>query len=194
MKPPKPKLAYTCRIQDEAPYGAYIKFAHSKNQLLRKEEFDEVERTPQHDRFAELGYIPAKQLHNDGWTLCCDECEKEVNDEGWDYEEDVQLNPVFVKSRVYCSQQCYSDCLNSRIAVRRRKEGVIKFLTSKYPGIEVRYCHVDRDRSYVNFKFPGGQGDVDWNDADPNHVRIQQRDLEAWQGFKQRIQLEVSAA
>lgn len=97
--------------------GQGIVFAKDAKEI--EDDYGTVERAAKFDDFEEMGFVPFGYLHQLGWTFYCYECEMEVNSEAWDYEEDIQLNPIFRKDICFCSQGCL-DAYESRIEQRDR--------------------------------------------------------------------------
>ncbi|QLE46475.1 hypothetical protein FD723_40400 (plasmid) [Nostoc sp. C052] len=61
----------------------------------------EVERSPEYDKYAELGHVPREALMQDGWNfdcLCCDRA----------FCKDDSEAPVFIDKKCFCSQSCYA--------------------------------------------------------------------------------------
>ncbi len=182
---PKKKRAFYVANDEDAD----IRFAHSPNVLRKGElqEWEEITRKPEYDSYVDLGYVPAERLVSDGWTFRCYECDKEVNSEHWDYEEDVQLHPVYSGRVVFCSQICHDFYHHQKQLTKENKERTYADLMSRFPGIEITCGWAGPDRAHVTFTFPGGEGDVEWTSEDPTHVYIQQRDLDAWNAYKESI-------
>ncbi len=76
-------------------------------------------RCPQYDQFAPVGFVPPRVLLEDGWSLCCRECDRMFDEENEQEDEDTEdeyiyPDPVFVGSWTYCSQRCRDDDVRDR--------------------------------------------------------------------------------
>lgn len=175
---PKQKVAYKADTEDG---GSFILFVHSANELKRTDEYEQITRTPEYDNFASLGYVPAQQLHEEGWTFNCHECETEINSECFDYQNDLEIQPVFASNLSFCSQECYqifieerAERIKAKLALQQKYSGITNIATWRQPDNEI----------VIHFKFPGGKDYVEWKSSDPDHVWITQKDTEKWDEYK----------
>ncbi|MBW4692265.1 MAG: hypothetical protein KME27_10910 [Lyngbya sp. HA4199-MV5] len=192
-KLPKRPRAFYCGNEDEGK----ISFLHSINQALRGKAWENVKPLPAYDCFAELGFVPAGLLFQNGWWFHCTECDRSFDVDCWDYDKDVALHPVFERDRRFCSQACRNTWHQNEQKVARLKAEAIAIVTAKYPGSVIQLAYVslaylDRpDKQRVDFKVLGVAGAVEWTSEQPDTVSVRRCDVEAWQAYK--AGLEVSA-
>jgi hypothetical protein len=189
MKPP-----YAFRVSDPDEYSdsAAIVFAWTESDAQSRGninfwvDFDElhtipVQREPQYDQYAPLGYVPPVKLIKDGWHLPCDCCGTMVdadseNDDTGEFHEYCQDGQFF-----YCSPEC-KDSHKSRMAQSKIiRQQVKAVLASKYKGIRAISVHVNTDEVVAWFQFPGGHRRAKWVSCDPEYVTIVKPDLGAWE-------------
>lgn len=187
------RLAWYVEDDNGSETNGVIVFATNEEQakdigaskLWSEEEYVTVKRIPEYDQYAHQKYVPLKVLHDNGWSFYCYYCEKEINSECFDYEEDVEINPVFEEKKIFCSSDCkYNHYIDIDIC-KKRVTQARAVLMSQYLGIYDLHVYsggVDYD-TYATFKFPGGKYKVDWNSSDGNHVYIKRSDKEAWDKF-----------
>jgi hypothetical protein len=179
----KRPVAFYCANEDEAQ----LLFLHSANQARRTDEWETIERRPEYDCFAELGFIPDGLLFQDGWSSFCWECDRTIDSDCWDYEEDVELHPVFEGQRSFCSEACCNGWHEERRRRRELKAEAIALVTNRYPGSVIESVSVGlfgpTSKQRVEFSVPGVAGVV-WDSAEPDFVLIRKYDLEDWQAYK----------
>lgn len=170
-------LAYYVTHDD---YGGEIVFAESPQHL----DDPESPRAPKYDKFAELGYVPAKVLYEEGWDMFCSECEKSFSEIEWEEEE---LDPVLVKDEAFCTQSCYDSYFKKLLKRKERKEKAFADFKRRYPDTKVLGTLASEEYVEIDFKFPGGEYECHWNDKSPDIVQINQSDAEAWNIYSQSI-------
>ena len=92
--------AYYIEVDDNRRGEGEVVFAKSveeaKQQAWRigareysAEDIDKVERKPEYDKYADLGYLPLQEKFEDGWWgIECDWCGREISESALDnYEE-----------------------------------------------------------------------------------------------------------
>lgn len=188
--------------------GCDILFAESLEDLVNdNSDFVEGEHFPEYDRYSSLGYVPPliALIREDFSYYQCWECEAEINcwqgkeEEAFFYEsrftdddeEHVELNPIGVKDKLFCSKTCLDYW---REGIRKRKEQHEEnknYLLNKFPGItELDVVVNGTDYAIADFRFPGGQYKVNWKKSDSNHVYVHPDDQEAWHKFAESIKEE----
>jgi hypothetical protein len=187
------KLAWC--VEDEE--GADIVFAKDEDtakqigasKFWSKAEYISAERAPQWNQFAELGYVPAKDLIEDGWRLTCHYCDKDVDSDEWDYDSDTRLHLVYDCKVVFCSQSCHDQHHHERDVAKVRMSQAKAILLSKYPGIYDLRVHSSGSNypTYANFNAPGCQYRIEWASNDPHVVYVVQADQSAWAEFKRSV-------
>jgi hypothetical protein len=158
-------------------------------ELLEDTEYNDGQRAPEYDQFADLGYVPPMQLLSDGWYLCCDECGRRSDCEE---EEDDDGNPLLsveamaVDSYFFCGRQCYAGWARQKTDWEARKvdavESLHKFLP--YPGIAHISVFGTMDETCVDFTFPGSKHRVSWIFGEKSFT-VNRGDVEAlnlWRG------------
>jgi hypothetical protein len=117
------KLAFKVSDSDpQDPRGAIV-FAKAEEEakqvgayeLLTEPECLDIERSPDHDKYAELDYVPAKVLYDEGWWYPCNWCERRVS-ETEEYEDDDGnfIEPVFENKNIFCSSTCHASWNKSK--------------------------------------------------------------------------------
>lgn len=157
--------------------GAYM--------FLSEAEYVTAERSPEYDEYAELGYVPPKELINRGWYLECQECSSRIDSDN--EQEDEQGNyyypePVFEGEYAYCCQDCYDIWIQKKKTYKKRKAETISLLTQRYPfarGINVYGGWTESEEVYAFFTY-GNNRRAEWRSSDPDHVSIRGCDKEEW--------------
>jgi hypothetical protein len=158
------------------------------------EEYVEAIRAPEWDQYASLGHIPLQSIVNAGWKVPCHNCETLVESgmrkDYFTYDEDdeeIEIEPIFTKTRCFCSKECLSDYDNKKLAMHDRQHEVVQYLTDKYPHLTD--LHVTGGWEdypvYASFHF-GGKYKADYNTdekSDCKGLTIRQIDLAAWHEF-----------
>lgn len=169
-------LAYFVEDDPEEKTGEVIFFVDEVSAKEYQEEYEEeynLLRMPEWDKYSKLGYIPAeKWIENHGSWLECNHCNKIVDQEKWDYENDMPLTPVYVKNILYCSKECLEE---EQVKLNRNKQSLdtaIKTFTNLFPFcIPIIPAYFYRQNStFIEFEFEGGKGC--WNGDDPDYVCI----------------------
>lgn len=141
-----------------------------------------LKRTSEFDEFVKLGYVPAKDWIKAGGWLTCSHCDRKVDEEAWDYEEDVPLNPVFCGRDVYCSPECQEDEKAKAKQRREYREEILKLFREKFPfctPVVGRHFYSRLD-SIVEFTFPGIRYRARWDASKPGYASISRADKAAW--------------
>jgi hypothetical protein len=167
-------LAY--RVGDDEEQEV-IFTSNSESMLFNN--YEVVERCPNYDQYEKIGYVPSEVLINDGWWIDCSECETTVRGDYWDYENDVDLNPVFIGNSVFCCQACYDKSVERIEAIRQSERRVTNFLMSKYPEISNLQVYACTDEAVARFKFPGSKYEAEWRTNQPDCISYCQVDKEA---------------
>lgn len=161
--------------------GWALRFA-STNVVARREgaaemgmDFESVEhckRSPKFDQYAP-GPVPASALIENGWTIQCSHCEREVSQHMFDALADEDLDPddfeiVTEGQRAYCSRTCQGE---HRAWFRGRaaaESALIELVLAKYPQATIKRVHIcgstlERTepgsgmRCLAEFLFPGAK-------------------------------------
>jgi|GEM_PF-3146010 hypothetical protein len=188
-----PTASVAWYVEDEEE-GADIVFALEKAQaavagackLWSEPEILKVERLPEYDHYAALGYVPAEILYNDGWTFECPHCfcnvskNNEEEDERWE-----PLEPKFNRKVAFCSRDCQADFNAKSKRIQEEKDKAQKYLLELFPGISFTRCWggYELNPLVVEFHFPGGVKAVRWEAKDPKQLDVIKTDLDAWNSF-----------
>lgn len=153
-------------------------------------------RTPEYDQYAELGYVPPQVLLQNGWFFYCTECGSKVDEENEqelpDYIETEENyfypDPVFEKSEVYCSTDCYLAHLNRWRTIRKHRKTARDYVLLHYPLLTDLHVYGGGKgyKTYVDFDFGGTYAmnvvfDVEAGKPEQLSVRVQ--DSQVWDMF-----------
>ena len=178
-------------------YGEDSEFLYSNDPSHLMDEWDEVTRLPEYDRWYSHT-VPALVQYLDGWQLSCWECDRTVSiyededEDGDDYCE--PYSPVFYGQASYCCQLCRDRWLEDREKRKQAQEQVRVALMAKFPNAIDLVINggLDGELVYANFKF-GGKRRAYWRSDKPDSLSISQIDMEAWEKFTGKKLKEVKA-
>jgi hypothetical protein len=172
--------------------GEWIVFAEDEEharlkgayRFLPDSEDIEAERSPEWDKYLELGYVPPKAMIEAGWWFACDKCESRVDEDNeQEDEEDNEYypEPVFEGQKVFCCQRCRDEWHKDRATEKQRKEEAIALLSSLFPKAQNIKVHGGKPGFdvYATFKF-GDNKEAHWKSSNPDVVTIGQIDKQEW--------------
>jgi len=170
-------------VETDDPEEATVQFA-TTNVAARRQGADTIgtdfgyvscKRLPWADLYAEDRVIPESAFIANGWRYECATCGDSVDS----YTE----SPVFALNLVFCCEACHDAGVEDRKAEAARKQELIDAVQAKYPGAVVTYASGHETRRNVSFRFPGGQGPVDW-ELGSETALIYRDDLNAWNAWR----------
>ena len=182
------------QVTDQGPdAGACVVFAEHAVVARRQGaqeldcEFESVScaRAPDFDAYALLGYVPADVLVDHGWFIFCQRCEARV-----DGDNDHDL--VVEGRNQWCSPQCRERDARERARREAKRSAGRADFCARFPGATVKSVIVggaSGDDVTVRFTFPGAQGQGEFRASDPAHIRVERRDLEAWQQWREPMEV-----
>ncbi len=171
----------------------------------------QVDAHPRLDKYAP-GPVTHENLINEGWWVTCWGCERRVEDDGDDQDDDGEPVGPWVASNgfVYCGQKCLDEQMGRWARVKVKKEQVVISLLTKLPLVKplhpwvggTGHCECfrrDHENVCVHFKVPGGGLSEKVNDDNaPNsyclgcdQVVVCRGDIEAFRSMKKNVPLEV---
>lgn len=200
---PEKLLAFQIHDGDD---GWAIRFANSGVAARRQgaaemgtdfESIEHCKRAPAFDQCAP-GPVPASALIENGWTIECSQCEREVSNDMFDALADEGLDPddfdiVTEGQRAYCSRTCQGEHHAWYRGRAAAKVALIELVESKYPGAEIKRIHVCGDklessepgggmRCLAEFLFPGAKFGATFVFGDKS-VYVARADVEAFHAF-----------
>jgi hypothetical protein len=132
---------------------------------------------PQYDEYWIQQHVPLTRLIEDGWRWECEQCYTVVDNDYWDYEEDVELvGSLITKNYVLCSTNCVEE-YNKETRICQQIKGVVH---SRWPRVTVKFVNPKTLTCYLYF---GGKGSAYWECKNPDSVLINLVDKETWEKF-----------
>jgi hypothetical protein len=159
------------------------------SELLSDTESVIAERSPDHDQYAEQGYVPIKVLYDNYWWFGCGQCDRKVSVSDDEDDEGNPLSPVFEERRLFCCGKCQEKYYQEMKQRECDRAAAKEYLLQKLPGIEIRPVW-GGDPGYpvsVEFKFPSGKHTVQWSNNEKGIFLVTKVDLEAWDKYQSTI-------
>lgn len=146
-------------------------------EIIFSENEEAGERCPEYDEYWRQKQVPTQRLINDGWRLECEQCYTVVDNDYWDYENDVGLiGGKVIDNLVLCSSKCVQ-AYNKEKRIRQQIKAVVH---SKWPRVRVAGISVDKLGCYLDF---GGMQYANWDAKNSDSVLINPKDKETWENF-----------
>lgn len=147
------------------------------------EEGYQVERKPEYDKYEKLSYVPPKVLIEDGWWFYCDKCDKRIDYEYYDYEQEESLNPVFDKEKIFCSMECCDNYNQEVLAEKKLKEDSVQFIKHRFPKADIKLFLGHSKRMHVEFELPKLNYRVKYDSKFKDSVTVIQSDIENFEKY-----------
>jgi hypothetical protein len=225
--------AYYIEVNDSWEVEGEIVFAKSEKKAKQQawrisvgdwdvEHIDKVERKPEFDKFANLGYVPLKEQFEAGWRgIECDWCGREISnfaienyeDElaeyltlsdkektDWEgnyyYLDSEPYNPQFEgKDLGFCCLDCQTKWHKSRNSLNKLKLNIQDMLKTKYPDCTIKYAKGNFRSQTVSFDLtvPELQYKVTYESEYPDTMLVNKCDIDAWNIYKNRLKTKEEA-
>lgn len=148
-----------------------------------EDNYENWQRIPQCDDWAERGKVPVGylvQFHN--WYLNCYQCERRVDEEGWDDELETELNPVYRDQEAFCCPDCAEAYDRERAMWRSRLDKAERYVKERWPFVTNVSGGYGPDETIWFYVFaPGLSRCADWTSKDPDRVTLWgQMNVEVW--------------
>lgn len=207
MTTPDPRaIPLKCYLVDcDQDNGAQLYFAQTPGQAKRQcadEEgcdFTAVSsciRRPRYDKYAP-GPVPPAVLIEDGWWFECAECNRRVNDDMEETDENGEMLCPTSDERypdyIWCSSACRDKDIAGREAKRARLAVAKAEVAALYPGSEIDHIwEAGDDKIRAMVIVPGLKYRVNWEQGSST-IGVHPDDIPAWQAYKASLKERTHA-
>jgi hypothetical protein len=208
--------AYYIEVEDGLESEGEVVFAKSEEEAKQRvgairdgywesEYLSKVERKPEFDKFADLGYVPFKEKFEAGWWgIDCDWCGREISDSAIDnYEDELEEWEIYHKEResapepynpqfegrnmTFCCTTCQTKWHERIDKLTQLKVEVQANLETLYPECTVKYTGGNYGDGTVDFELtvPGLKYKITYESNHPDTMLVSDCDIEAWKTYKE---------